>query len=135
VTTIATRQHSDPAETLAELLDVLEERPSLAIEADLTVSVDGHPVEVTGYDDLVALDLPSVPATLSLWRSLPVTTMDAAASLASVGLTAELQLRGVPIARIGDSAVPSGLSRRLGLGPVELVPEGALLAAVTRRRE
>jgi len=50
-----------------------------------------------------------------------------------VGLTAELRVRGVPVARIGDEAAPSALARALGLGPVELVPEGAILA-LTRRR-
>jgi len=133
VTTTSTGQHGDPPATLAELLDDLEDRPELAVEADLNVELDGHPARVVGYDDLVALDLSSVPAAVSLWRNRPIDVMDAAALLSSVGLTAELRVRGVPVARIGDDAVPSGLARRLGLGPVELVPEGTLLA-LTRRR-
>jgi len=133
VTATPTGQHGDPPETLAELLDDLEGRPELSVDADLDVALDGHRATVVGYDDLVALDLPSVPAALSLWRGRPVAVMDAAALLSSVGLTAEVRVRGVPVARIGDDAVPSGLARRLGLGPVELVPEGSLLA-LTRRR-
>ena len=124
----------DPVETVAELLDALDDRKSIAVEADLTVTVAGYTVLLRGYDELVTLDLPSFPAALSLWRALPVEPTDAAAALASVGLTAELQVRGVPVARIGDEAVPSRVARRLGLGPTELLPEGTLLAAVTRRR-
>lgn len=133
MTTTPTGQHGDPPETLAELLDDLEGRPALSVEADLDVDLDGHRASVVGYDDLVALDLPSLPAAISLYRDRPVAAMDAAALLSSVGLTAEIRVRGVPVARIGDDAVPSGLARRLGLGPVELVPEGAVLA-LTRRR-
>ena len=133
MTTTSTRPQDRPPETLAELLDALESRNTLSVEADLTVDLDGHRVTVVGYDDLVALDLPSLLAAISLWRDRPVTTMDAAALLSSVGLTAEVQVRGVPLARIGEAAVPSRLTDRLGLGPVELVPEGALLA-LTRRR-
>ena len=128
-----TPRHSDPPETLAELLNDLEQRPALSVEADLRVDLDGHRASVVGYDELVALDLPSLPAALGLWRDRPFTTMDAAALLSSVGLTAEVRVRGVPLARLGDAATPNGLARRLGLGPVELVPEGALLA-LTRRR-
>ena len=131
MTTTPSRQ--DPLESLAELLDELEDRPSLAVEADLSVELDGHRASVVGYDDLVALDLPSVPAAISLYRGRPVAVMDAAALLSSVGLTAEVRVRGVPVARIGAEAAPGGLARRLGLGPVELVPEGGLLA-LTRRR-
>ena len=133
MTTTPTGQHGDPPESLAELLDDLESRPELSVEADLEVYIDGHRASVVGYDDLVALDLPSVPAALSLWRGRPVAVMDAAALLSSVGLTAEIRVRGVPVARIGADAAPSGLARRLGLGPVELVPEGPVLA-LTRQR-
>jgi hypothetical protein len=133
VTTTSSPEHGDPPESLAELLDALEDRSELSVEADLDVELDGHRASVVGYDDLVALDLPSVPAAISLYRRRPVPVMDAAALLSAVGLTAEVRVRGVPVARIGADAEPSGLARRLGLGPVELVPDGGLLA-LTRRR-
>lgn len=122
-----------PAEILAELLDRLEDRPALAVDADLTVHLDGTPIEVTGYESLVALDFPSLSALWAQWREAPVDSMDMAAVLSSVGLTAEIRVRGVPVARVGDAAVPGRLPSLLGLGPVELVPDGALLALVTRR--
>ncbi len=132
MTTASTRHQ--PAETVAELLDTLEDRPALAVDADLTVHLDGTPIEVTGYEDVVALDFPSLSALRSRWQGSPVDAMDMAAVLSSVGLTAEIRVRGVPLARVGDAAVPGRLAGLLGLGPVELVPEGALLALVTRRR-
>lgn len=132
MTATPTGQHGDTFETLAELLDALDGRPALSVEADLDVELDGHRAGVVGYDDLVALDLPSVPAAVSLYRDRPLDVMDAAALLSSVGLTAEIRVRGAPLARFGADAAPSGLARRLGLGPVELVPEGSLLA-LTRR--
>lgn len=134
MTTDTERAHQEPVETVAELLDALEDRPSLAVEADLAVEIDGHGATVVGYDEVVTVDVPSLPAALSLWRGLPVDSMDLAAVLASVGLTAELQVRGVPVARVGEDATPSTAARRLGLGSVELVPDGVPLAAVTRRR-
>lgn len=124
----------EPVETVAELLDALDDRKSINVEADLTVTVAGHDLRVRGYDELVALDLPSFPAAISLWRELPAEPADAAAAITSIGLTAEVRVRGVPVARIGADAVPSRVARGLGLGPVELLLEGALLAAVTRRR-
>ena len=132
-TTPPRQQHGQP-DTVEELLTVLEARPSLAVEADLQVAVNGHTMTVTGYDDLVALDLPSLPAVLSLWRDAPAEMEAGHAALAAVGLTVEIRVRGAPVARIGDAAVPSRVARLLGVGPVELVPDGALLAVLTRRR-
>ncbi|MFC7249763.1 hypothetical protein ACFQJ5_07925 [Halomicroarcula sp. GCM10025324] len=127
-------QSGEPITTAAELLDRLERRPDLAIDCDLDVTIDGTTVNVLGYEDLVAVDCPSVRSAVDLARRHRTESMDAAAALASTGLTAELRVRGVPLARVGDGARPSRLAQWLGLGPVELVPEGALLAAVTRRR-
>jgi hypothetical protein len=132
--TTSTRQTGDSVETVAELLDVIEGRPSLGVDADLTVTVDGRTVRLTGYEELIAADIGGLVPLLGLWREYGDRTMDGAAALASVGLTAELRVRGVPVARLGADADPSPLARRLGLGPVELVPEGPVLAAVTRRR-
>jgi hypothetical protein len=132
--TTTQRPTGEPIETVAELLDVIEHRPSLAVDADLTVTVDGTTITVTGYDDVVAADVSSFGPVVALWRQYGDRTMDGAAALASVGLTAELRVRGVPVARLGSDANPSPLARRLGLGPVELVPEGPVLAAITRPR-
>jgi hypothetical protein len=133
-TVTAARTTDEPITTVAELLDRLERRPDLSVDADLEVTVDGTTVTVRGYEDLVAVDCPSLPSAVDLVRRHRSESMDAAAGLASTGLTAEVRVRGVPLARLGDGATPSRLAGMLGLGPVELVPEGLLLAAVTRRR-
>ncbi|WP_336338065.1 hypothetical protein [Haloarcula brevis] len=121
------------AKTVGALVDVLERKPDLLVDADLTVERDGVAFTVRGYDDLVAVDLPSFGAALTLWRDRPVEGADAAAALSAAGLTAELRVRGAPVARLGASAVPGPLTERLGLGPVELFSEGALLALTPRR--
>lgn len=125
-------QQSEPITTVAELMDTLEQRPDLAIDADLTVTIDGRTMTITGYGDTVAVDLPSLASSFSLWRTLPADEMDLAAGLSSVGVTAELRVRGVPLARLGDSAVPSWIGDRIGIGPVEIFPEGIALAVLTR---
>jgi len=119
--------------TVAGLLDAIEQRPDLIVEADLTVAVAGRELRVLGYDDLVVVDFPSVRAAVALARRYRARTMDAAAVLGSMGLTVEAQVRGVPVARLGADATPGVATRLLGLGPVEVVPEGLALA-LTRRR-
>ncbi|MFU1782194.1 hypothetical protein ACM16X_12490 [Haloarcula japonica] len=121
------------ATTVGDLFAVIERRPALAIDADLTVEKDGTAFAVRGYGDLVAVDLPSLGAALELWRDRPVDGPDAAAALDAAGLTAELRVRGAPVARLGADAVPSGLAERLGLGPLELLVDGLLLALTPRR--
>jgi hypothetical protein len=127
-----TSQRSEQITTLAALLDSLEQRPDLDLDADLTVTVADQAMTVAGYGDTFAFDLPSLTGAISLWRSLPVGHMDIAAMLSSVGLTAEVRVRGVPLARLGDTAVPSRISDWMGLGSIELLPEGIALAALSR---
>lgn len=121
------------AKTVGDLFDLLERKPDLLVDADLTVERDGIAFTVRGYDDLVAVDLPSFGAAFDLWRDRPVTGTDAATALAAAGLTAELRVRGAPVARLGDDAVPSRLVKQLGLGPIELFVDGALLALTPQR--
>ncbi|GCF12772.1 hypothetical protein Harman_07070 [Haloarcula mannanilytica] len=121
------------ATTVGDLFAVIERRPDLLVDADLTVEKDGTAFAVRGYDDLVAVDLPSFGAALELWRDRPVERTDAAAALAAVGLTAEIRVRGAPVVRLGSDAVPSRLANRLGLGPLELLADGLLLALTPQR--
>ncbi|MEF8829310.1 MAG: hypothetical protein V5A49_09755 [Haloarcula sp.] len=121
------------AKTVGDLFELIERKPDLLVDADLTVERDGVAFDVRGYDDLVAVDLPSFGAALALWRDRPVEGMDAAAALAAAGLTAEIRVRGAPVARLGADAVPSPFAKRLGLGPIELFLDGVLLALTPRR--
>jgi hypothetical protein len=122
------------AKAVGDLSDLIERKPDLLVDADLTVERDGVAFTVRGYDDLVAVDFPSFGAALDLWRDRLVGGRDAAAALAAAGLTAEIRVRGAPVARLGADAVPSSLANRLGLGPIQLFLDGALLA-ITPRRE
>jgi hypothetical protein len=119
------------AKAVGELFARIERKPDLLVDADLTVERDGVAFRVRGYDDLVAVDLPSFGAALALWRDRPVGGTDAAAALSAAGLTAEIRVRGAPVARLGADAVPGPLTKRLG--QVELFLDGALLALTPRR--
>jgi hypothetical protein len=121
------------AKAIGDLFDQVERKPDLLVDADLTVERDGVAFSVRGYDDLVAVDLPSLGAAFALWRDRPVEGRDAATALTAAGLTAEIRVRGAPVARLGADAVPSPLANRLGLGPIELFLDGALLALTPRR--
>lgn len=121
------------AKAVGDLFDLIERKPDLLVDADLTVERDGVAFTVRGYDDLVAVDLPSLGAAFALWRDRAVDGTDAAAGLAAAGLTAEIRVRGAPVARLGADAVPSPLAKRLGLGPIQLFLDGALLALMPRR--
>ncbi|WP_336329728.1 hypothetical protein [Haloarcula sp. CGMCC 1.2071] len=121
------------AKAVGDLFDQVEGKPDLLVDADLTVERDGVAFSVRGYDDLVAVDLPSFGAAFALWRDRPVEGRDAAAALTAAGLTAEIRVRGAPVARLGADAVPSSPAKRLGLGPIELFLDGALLALTPRR--
>ncbi|EMA07645.1 hypothetical protein SAMN05443574_106162 [Haloarcula vallismortis] len=121
------------AKAVGDLFDLIERKPDLLVDADLTVERDGVAFTVRGYDDLVAVDLPSLGAAFSLWRDRPVQGRSVAAALAAAGLTAEIRVRGAPVARLGADAVPSPLAKRLGFGPVQLFLDGALLAITPRR--
>jgi hypothetical protein len=122
------------ATAVGELFELLDRKPDLLVDADLTVERDGVAFTVRGYDDLVAVDLPSFGAAFDLWRDRLAEERDAAAALSAAGLTAEIRVRGAPVARLGADAVPSPAANRLGLGPIELFLDGVLLA-VTPRRE
>ena len=122
------------AKAVGDLFDLIERKPDLLVNADLTVERDGVAFTVRGYDDLVAVDLPSFGAALDLWQDRLVEGQDAAPALAAAGLTAEIRVRGAPVARLGADAVPSSLADRLGLGPIQLFLDGVLLA-ITPRRE
>ncbi|GGK60981.1 hypothetical protein [Haloarcula sebkhae] len=118
---------------VGDLFDLLERKPDLLVDADLTVERDGVAFTVRGYDDLVAVDLPSFGAAFDLFRDRPVEEADAAVALAAAGLTAEIRVRGAPVARLGADAVPSPLAKRLGFGPIQLFLDGVLLAITPRR--
>jgi hypothetical protein len=111
----------------------------LEVLADLRLAVDGEDIEIRGTGDHVVVDLPSLRAGRRLLSSGPFATDRAQATgqvheaLQISGLTAEVRLRGDPIARLGVGARPGAFGRFLNLDGVEVRPTRPVRAALRRR--
>lgn len=88
--------------------------PRLAVEAAIDVSVDGETVRVDGYGDLVVVDAPSFAAARALRRG--VGTLAALAPTMTAGVTVDVRVRGVSVARIAPGS-PGRLAPLLGTAP------------------
>ncbi len=105
---------------------------TLEIEADLELTVEGERARVSGEGSTLVIDLPSLGAARRLLRYLPPsdsardTVHDLDDGLRAVGMTVDVRVDGVTVARSGSAARPGGISRLFGMGEVELGP-GALL--------
>lgn len=107
-----TRTERDSA---TESTDRYVGRAPLDVSADLTVTVEGQPISVDSYTDVVRVDLPSLRVLLALSRverrRTHVERLDRL--LRTVDLTLDLAVDGTRIARLGadtDPTVPA-LSR------------------------
>lgn len=111
----------------------------LEVLADLRLAVDGENIDIRGTGDHVVVDLPSLRAGRRLMSSGPFaanrarTTGRIHEALELSGITAEVRLRGDPVARIGEGARPGTLSRLLRLDGIEVQPAPPLRAALRRR--
>lgn len=111
----------------------------LEVLADLQLAVDGEEIDIRGTGDHIVVDLPSLRAGRRLLTSGPFATQRGRTSerlheaLELSGLSAEVRLRGDPIAQIGAGARPGALGRLLGLEGVEVRPARPLRAALRRR--
>ena len=119
---------------LAALREDLAERAPVDVTADLLLSVDGEPVRVESYTDLVTVDLPSVRTALRLLRRHGDRTGDVPGLLAAAGLTVEVTVDGTTVVRAGADAEAGHIERRLGYRSVRLRPLGCLLAAIRAPR-
>ena len=112
----------------------------LTVEADLVLTVNGEEVQIDGRDDLLTIDLPSLRAGRALLHSGPFVSdrVDrfkmADWLLRDVGLTANVNLRGQHIARLGKEARPGRIARLLRLGQAEVYP-GSVVATSIRSRK
>lgn len=106
--------------------------PPFAVEADLDVTVAGETVGVEGHGDLVVIDAPSFAALRALRRGvgrLPPAVAPGRA--ADAGVTVDLRVRGVSVARIDPDADAGRLAVALGVAPAR--PSlGGLLRALLR---
>lgn len=104
---------------------------TLAVEADLVLSVEGHSVSVSGSGKHLTIDIDSIRGAIIVLRSLgsvsePVEPLGA--RFIGADLSADVEVGGVTVARIGPHTEPNALSRVLGISPVRVRP-GALVRA------
>lgn len=118
---------------------LLMARP-LEVLADVQLAVDGEEIDVRGHGDHIVVDVPSLRAGRRLFTTGPFaaefrarTTRRLHEALRSAGLSAEVRLRGDPIARIGVGARPGALGRMLSLDGLEIRPTQPLRRALRRR--
>lgn len=112
------------------LREDLADRAPIDVTADLALAVDGEPVRVESYTDLVTVELPSVRTALRLFRRHGDRAGDVPGLLAAAGLTVEVAVDGTPVVRAGADAEAGWLERRLGYRSVRLRPLGCLLATL-----
>jgi hypothetical protein len=106
----------------------------LGVEADLDLTVEGHPVHVAGYGDLLVVDAPSFSALRALRRGLDALPDPlASAVLGGPGLPpVDVRVRGVSVARIGPDTDPGPAAALLGTAPAR--PSlGGVVRALLRR--
>ena len=125
----------DPVRDLVGALrDDLADRAPVDVTADLALAVDGEPVRIESYTDLVTVDLPSVRTAVRLLRRHGDRAGDVPDLLAAAGLTVEVTVDGTAVARAGAEADAGAIERRLGYRAVRLRPLGCLLATLRAPR-
>lgn len=112
----------------------------LAIDADLSLSVDGEPVSVHSEGDELIATFRSVRKALSVLRTLPFPTgpgrrakiRTASGAMTVTGLDVLVRVGRRTVARAGPAARPGVVSRLLRLGNVQVFAREAVLASVGR---
>lgn len=108
---------------------------SLAVEADLRLTVDGEEIMVSGADNHLTVAVPTVAAgrrTLRALDALPTEFATAGTRVRDSGLSVDVTFEGVTVARLGPFVEPDALSRVLGIAPARVRP-GAIVRALGRR--
>ena len=112
----------------------------LEVLADLQLAVDGDDIDIRGTGDRIVVDLPNLRAGRRLLTSGPFASGQRARMTGRIhealrisGLTAEVQLRGDPVVRLGAGARPGRVGRLLNLDGIEVQPTRPLRAALRRR--
>ena len=125
---------ADERALVGALRDGLADRAPVDVTADLALAVDGEPIRVESYTDLVTVDLRSSRAAVRLLGRHRDRASDLPGLLAAAGLTVELTVDGTAVARAGADADAGPLERRLGYRSVRLHPVGCLLVALRSPR-
>ena len=91
-----------------------EQFPPLSVDADLTLTVEGHEYTVRDRDDVLVVEAPTLPAALTLLGALP--EADGLDRLVSTtGLSAEIRVRDAVVATAGQDVDGGVLSRSVGV--------------------
>lgn len=107
---------------------------ALAVEADLSLTVEGQPVSVSGSGNHLTVSVPTVRGAITILRGLGTITElvePFGSRLVESDLSADVEVAGVVVARIGPHVEPTALSERLGIAPAQVWP-GAVVRAALR---
>ncbi|MFT4949246.1 MAG: hypothetical protein ACI9CA_001382 [Natronomonas sp.] len=107
--------------------------PRFAVDANLSVTVDGTRLAISTHAERLRVQVPSVTAGLRLARNDRDRLPTVAGLLDDAGLTAEVRVGNAVLAVLGAEATPGAPARRLGLGAVELRPRGVVAATLRLR--
>ncbi len=118
------------ADLLRTLTDHLADGDPLDVSVDLDVELDGKPLRVEAYTDLVVVRLSSFALARRLFDYHGDRSEDVAVLLDAADLTADVRVGHRTVARLGAAVSSGPLARRLGWGPVRLSARGLLFAAL-----
>ena len=106
----------------------------LTVDADLDLSVDGHPVSITGRGQRLTIEVDSAQTAWRLFRAntpgrhLVRSVTD---TLEVFGIDVDVTVGGRPLVSVGPSAEGGRVAQALGLPSVEVaVPRQAVWAGV-----
>lgn len=106
--------------------------PPLSVDADLTLTVEGHEYDVRDRDDGLVVDAPTLSAAITLLRSLP--DVDGVGRLLSTtGLGVEVRVRDTVVATTGPD-VDGGVLTQTAGSPTVLHPGGVARATAREAR-
>lgn len=110
---------------------------AIAVEADLELAVEGHPVSVTGSGTHLTVGIESVCGAIAVLQSLG-TVSELVEPLGSrvvdAELSADVTVGGTTVARIGPHVEPTALSRALGVAPARVWPGAVARVAIRELR-
>lgn len=121
------------SDVLAVLEQAATDSPALAVDANLTVTVEGTELAVSSPDDRIRVQVPSVTAAASLFSSERNRLPALARTMTATGVTAEVRIGDAVVAVLGAEAVPGTVSKRIWGEGVEVRPQSFLAAAVRLR--
>lgn len=111
--------------------------PALVVEADLDLTVEGNPVGIAGSGTHLTVTTPTIEGAITVLRSLGPLSESVepfGSRFVAAKLSADVEVAGVVIARIGPYVVPNTLSRLLGIDPARLYPRALVRAGYRELR-